>query len=422
MLKRLKVKFVAAIMVIAAAMLCLVFGLVYRFTQANLEQESIAMMQSIAANPFQLGRPDDRPEQVRLPYFMLQIGARGEIIAAGGGYYDLSDQEFLATLLNACARHKGQVGVIEEYSLRFCRADTPMGPRIVFADITSERSTLYNLAETCIIIGTLCFFAFLGLAILLVSWMVRPVDRAWAQQRQFVADASHELKTPLTVIMTNAELLQGRDWGEDERARFSKSILTVSRQMRNLIERLLELARVDHGQDMAAFGAVDLSALVEKALLPFEPVFFERGLEFSSSIDGDIVIHGSGEQLGQVIDILLDNAQKYAAHEGRVTVALKRAGKHCCRLSVSSPGAALSETECKDIFKRFYRIDKARSQNGSFGLGLSIAQGIVERHRGRIWAESRDGYNTFYVETPVGAVCKGPKGKHPEGNHGSFRA
>ena len=284
MLKKLRLKFVAVMMAIFTAMLGLVFGLVCHFTQAGLERESVGMMQSIAANPFQLGRPDDRSRQVRLPYFILQIGTGGEIVAAGGGYYDLSDQEFLGELIRACAEDGRPVGMIEEYSLRFCRVDAFNGWRLVFADVTSERATLRNLAETCAVIGVVSFAAFLGVSVLLAAWMVKPVDRAWEQQRRFVADASHELKTPLAVIMTNAELLQGTDWDEGERARFSDSILTMSRRMRGLVERLLELAQADSGGGGAAFETVDCSALVERSLLPFEPLFFEQGLTLSGEI------------------------------------------------------------------------------------------------------------------------------------------
>lgn len=400
MLRKLRIKFVAAIMVLFTAMLCLVFGLVYHFTQANLERESIGMMQSIAAAPFQPGRPGDRPDGVRLPYFTLQLGAGGEIIATGGGYYDLSDQGFLRGLIQACMEDGGQTGLIEEYSLRFCRVDTPSGWRLVFADVTSERATLRNLAETCAVIGVLSFAAFLGVSILLAAWMVRPVDKAWEQQRQFVADASHELKTPLAIIMTNAELLQGPGWGKGEQAQFSDNILTMSRQMRGLVEGLLELARADTGACAAEFETVGFSALVESALLPFEPLFFEQGLTLDSEIEPGAAVGGIAPQLRQVVDILLDNARKHADAGGCVKVVLTCPGKHHCRLSVSTPGAPLSKTERKDIFKRFYRADKARNRDGGFGLGLPIAQGIVERHHGRIWAGSGDGVNTFYVELP----------------------
>lgn len=401
MLKRLRIQFVAVIMVIVTAMLLLIFGILYHFTAENMKNESISMMQSIATHPLQLGRPDDSSGNVRLPYFMLQIGNRGELITTGGGYYDLSDEAFLKNLIHAVFEVREQTGIIEEYNLRFCRVVTPAGQSLVFADITSERSTLRNLAENCLMIGALCFLAFLGVSILLAGWMVKPVERAWRQQRQFVADASHELKTPLTVIMANAELLQSPDYDSESKCQFSDSILTMSRQMRDLVERLLDLARTDNGQGKLAFSPLDLSDLAEKALLPFEPVFFEKGLRLSSQIQRGITVSGSGQQLRQVLDILLDNARKYTAARGDVVLRLERIHKHHCRLTVSTAGEGLSDADLKNIFKRFYRVDKARSRDGSFGLGLPIAESIVQAHHGRIWAESQNGVNTFFVELPI---------------------
>lgn len=402
MLRKLRIKFVVVIMVIVTVMLSLILGMIYYFTKANLENESITMMQAIAADPFQAGRPDSRSNEVRLPYFMLQIGTRGDILTTGG-YYDLSDQDFLKALIDISFESRAQTGIIEEYNLRFCRVVTPMGQRLVFSDITSERSTLRNLAQNCIIIGVLCFVAFLGISLLLAGWAVKPVEQAWIQQRQFVADASHELKTPLTVIMTNAELLQNPEYDEAERAQFSGSLLTMSKQMRSLVERLLELTRADNGQNKTVFSEFDYSSLAENTLLSFEAVFFEKGLSLSSRIQSGISLSGSEEQLRQVLEVLLDNAQKYANAGGSVEVRLQRAGKRRCLLSVSDPGDPLSKAELKDIFKRFYRADAARSRDGGFGLGLSIAERIVNDHHGRIWAESQNGINTFFVELPAKA-------------------
>lgn len=401
MLRRLRIKFVAVIMVIVTVTLCLVFGMLYSFTKESLEAESIRMMQSIASAPFQLSRPDERSGDLRLPYFMLQIGNRGEIIATGGGYYDLSDEEFLLDLIEAVFEAKEQTGIIEAYSLRFFRTATPVSQCLVFSDTTSELSTLRNLAKNCILIGGLCLLAFLGVSILLAVWMVKPVEQAWRQQRQFVADASHELKTPLTVIMANAEMLQSPEYDPESKGQCSESILIMSRQMRNLVERLLDLARADNGQSKMAFAPFDFSAMAERALLSFEPVFFERGLTLSSRIQAGITVNGSEQHLHQVLDILLDNAQKYAAASGCVTVQLQRTAKHRCRLSVANPGGALSGEELKNIFKRFYRVDQARSRDGGFGLGLSIAESIVSEHHGRIWAESKNGINTFFAELPA---------------------
>ena len=198
--------------------------------------------------------------------------------------------------------------------------------------------------------------------------------------------------------MTNAELLQNSAYDAESHAAFSSSILTMSRQMRDLVEQMLVLARADMVQSDAAFSAVDFSCLVSDAILPFEPVFFEKGLILQTELAEKILISGNPAELRQVLDILLDNAQKYSCESGATWVTLKNHGKERCLLSVANEGAPIASDDLNNLFKRFYRADPARSRTGSFGLGLSIAETIVKRHKGRIWAESAHGVNTFFVE------------------------
>ena len=398
MLKKLRIRFVCVIMVIVTVMLCAIFGLLYRSTAQNLREESLSMMRNVAENPFQLGNPNAGGTGVHLPYFLLKLSATGEITAVVGGYYDLSDQVFLVALTEAASAKSGDSGVIPEYNLRFLKVRSHMSETIIFADISSEKATLMGLARTCAVLGTLCLGIFLAIAAGLARWMVRPVEQAWTQQRQFVADASHELKTPLTVILTNAELLQMSD-GEG-RDRCVDSILTMAHQMRSLVEHLLELARSDSGQAKMVFEQVDLSALAEDALLPFEAVFFEAGLTLESEIAPGITLTGSRQHLGQLLDILLDNAKKYA-QGGTVRLVLEKQNRHHCRLSVSNQAEPMDKAALTNIFKRFYRMDTARSRDGSFGLGLSIAENIVTAHGGKIWADYADGRITFTAELPV---------------------
>ena len=403
MLKKLRIKFICFTMAIVTVMLCVIFGTVYYFTSKSLEAESIQMLQTIAANPFQLGNPGEIQEEVRLPYFVLQIAPFTKPVAIYSGYYDLSDEELLTEILDIAYSSDEQTGVLKEYDLRFYRVVSAQTQRIIFADMSSERATLENLVTTCLCIGLLSLLVFFGISILLAHHAVKPIEKAWTQQRQFVADASHELKTPLTVILTNAELLQNPDYDEAARAQFSGSILTMSRQMRGLVESLLELARVDNGTAKMTFADLDFSALVSDAVLLFEPLYFEKGLELDCKIEDGIHLKGSESHLRQVMDILLDNAMKYSASRGTVGVILKKQGSHCL-LSVTNPGEQISPEDLKNIFKRFYRIDKARSMDHSYGLGLSIAEEIVSTHHGKIWAESVDGLNIFHVLLP-GSVC-----------------
>lgn len=401
MLKKLRIKFILINMLLVTVILSAVFGFVYHFTRVSLEDESVSMMQSIAADPLYLMDIGEQGGSVRLPYFILKINFRGDIIAAGGGYYDLSDRDFLEQLLREALLSENSVGVIKDYNLRFYRTASGGGVSIVFADTTSEKATLLSLLRILLLIGGGAFLVFLGISALLARIAIKPVETAWRQQRQFVADASHELKTPLTVIMTSAELLQSPDYDEQCRSGFAENILVMSKQMRSLTERLLELARADSGTNLPAFEKFDFSSTVKNAVLPFEAVFFEKGIKLSSEIEDNIIVNGDREHLRQVLEIFLDNAQKYAFAPGSAVVKLERCGKSRCRLSVANTGEPIAPEDLKNIFKRFYRTDKARSRDGSFGLGLSIAESVVLRHRGKIWAESKNGMNTFFAELPT---------------------
>lgn len=398
MIKRLQIKFVFINMTIVTIMLFIIFGLVYHLTQINLETESISMMKAIAANPFQRGNPDDPPENLRLPFFVLQINLEGELISADGGYYDLSDKTFLNGLIQKSTENRQEIGIIKEHNLRYCRVQMPRGIVLVFSDMSSEKHTLNNLITSFLLIGVFSFLAFLGLSILLARWAIKPVAKAWNQQKQFVADASHELKTPLTVIMTNTQLLLSSHYTESEKKKFLSSISLMSEQMKQLVEHMLLLAKSDNQQDSVSMTTVDFSKLVLNSVISFEGIFMDKNLILEESIKPNIFIRGNKENLQQAVDILLDNAQKYSHPNTITSVTLSHKEWNTCCLKVSNFGNPISEEELKHIFQRFYRIDKARSRDGSFGLGLSIAESIITRHKGKIWAESKHGVNSFFIE------------------------
>lgn len=400
MIKRLRVKFVCINMAIVTAMLYAIFALIISFMGAGMEIQSRNMMQSIMNSTSRPSwRLEDRKEMWR-PHFVVHIGSRGEILAIDSGYFDQMEESTVRSLTAMALAEPEEAGMLRDQGLRFQKKASLAGQTIVFMDMSVEINTMENLVKSCVVISIFSFLIFLVISFLLARWAVKPVEKAWNQQRQFVADASHELKTPLTVIMTNAELLQSPEYGEQDRKRFAGSILTMSHQMRGLVESLLELARLDNAAARMTFSETDFSELVSDGLLPFEPVYFEKGLLLESNVEEGLRVKGSPAHLRQVLDILLDNGAKYSSPGGLVTVALSRQGSHCL-LSVASPGEAISREDLKNIFKRFYRIDKARTMNHSYGLGLSIADSIVKEHGGRLWAESREGINTFFLQLTV---------------------
>ena len=401
MIKKLRIKFVCIVMAIAMLMVGGILGVVIHFTGTSMEMQSISMMRTIVAAPFQQGAPGKpMDDEVRLPFFTVQISSRGELITAGGGYFDLTDREYLQQIVNLVLSADQESGELKEYDLRYLVAMSPVGLSIVFADTATEAATIRSMVYSCMFIFVAAMLVFLGISILLSRWAIKPVAVAWDQQRQFVADASHELKTPLAVIMANAELMQNEETPEENKKKFSQNILSTTYQMRSLVENMLEMARVDNGTVKMTFVSLDLSELISNAVLSFQLLYEEQGMGLRYAISDGISIEGSEQHLYQVLDVLLDNALKYGAPNGMVSVDFIRTGRTCL-LSVASPGEPIPKEELKNIFKRFYRVDKARAMNGSYGLGLSIAESIVEAHRGKIWAESKNGDNIFFVQLPI---------------------
>ncbi len=405
MITRLRIKFVFINMLIVLVLLSVIFSMVLYFTRSNMEQESIQRMRAALSSHFQPGPPGTPPDAPQnapfkepgFSYFIVHKTAQGKINTTGSpGSYEEFSSEFLSELIDAISPLPKESGVLPQYQLRFYRA-SPVEQLFVFTDISAEEALLQSLSRSCFFIGAISFAAFFLVSLFWAYWAVLPVENAWKQQRQFIADASHELKTPLTVIMTNAEMLLENHYDTHTKKQFSSNILVMTQQMRSLVERLLELARLDNGTVQSSFTTVPLSQLISDAVLPFEPLYFEKGLELQCKIERSLFVKGNISQLRQVADILLDNALKYSLPHSTVFILLKRQGSHCI-FSVESQGETISRSDLKNIFKRFYRIDKARSTNHSYGLGLPIAEHIIKEHRGKIWAESSHGHNRFLIQ------------------------
>lgn len=401
MLKKLRIKFVIVIMSIVTILSGTILGCVIHFTKQNIERESIQMLRGISfgqkKSPVPIRAPeDDLKDNVRIPFFSIEKDKDGNIRTFGGDYFDLSDDEFIEELLEAAYANDDETGVILEYDLRYLKKNAPYGTSVTFADISNEKKLLNGLVRNSLTIGLIGYVLFFGISLILAKWVTKPVEKAWDEQKQFIADASHELKTPLTVIMTNAEMLADEEYSTEDKKGFTKNILSMSKRMRGLVESLLELARMDNGVCRKTTEELSFSKLISSCILTFEPLFYEKGIELDSAIEKGIFVEGDKTKLRQVIDILLDNALKYSYPDSSVNVELKHSSGRAV-LSVSSAGKELSKAECRDIFKRFYRADESRNDGNSYGLGLSIAESIVNEHKGKIWAESDDGRNTFYV-------------------------
>ena len=317
----------------------------------------------------------------------------------GGTYADLENTDTLRDILSQCLEQEAAEGTVNEYHLRYLSMDNGLYRKLAFVDMSMEQAVLRRLVRSYLLIALGAMLVLLGIAAAASRWVTRPVEKAWKQQRQFLSDASHELKTPLTVILSNAELLEGAGLAEKP-ARWSGNIHTEAEQMRTLVEQMLTLARADNGVRPAAMEPLNLSDVATDCVLAFEPVAFEAGKPLEERITADITVVGDADRLRRLISILLDNAVKYGAEGGHITLTLEKMDRQA-RLTVSNPGDPIPPEHLAHLFERFYRADASRGEKSGFGLGLAIADTIAREHKGALKAESDAASTRFTFTIPL---------------------
>ena len=405
MIRKLQIKFVAMCMLLVTAVLGVVFLAVFLSAKQNIEIISRQVLQRVIEEDYTIGRPDLNPggeEEVLLPYFTVNVWERSGIYNAyvtGGTYADLQDTAELEEILTDCLRQEEDEGTIRSYGLRYLRRDLGLYLRMAFVDMSMEQATMREIMGSYLQIGAAALLLLLGVSILLARWATAPVARAWQQQRQFLSDASHELKTPLTVILSNAELLEAAPLGERP-ARWADNIRSEAKRMRSLVEEMLTLARADNAVRSAVMAETSLSDLATDCVLAFEPVAFEAGKPLESDVAPDVTVLGDGDKLRQLVGVLLDNAIKYGRDGGTITLTLRRTDRQA-RLTVSNPGDPIPPDQLRRLFERFYRADASRGEQTGFGLGLPIAASIAAEHRGTLKAESDAASTRFLFTMPL---------------------
>lgn len=388
MIRRLRWKITGVILLVAAMVLLAVFTGVYLVSRANIAQRYDLQLRQAA----QTGAAD-----APMPCFVAEVLPSGTVRVAGSAYYDLEDEDALISLVSETLSGGEKSGVLRSWHMRYYRQDGHLSIRIAYMDSTFEQATLRSLVGTCLLFGAAAMVLLLGLGWVLSGFVTRPVARSWRAQQQFISDASHELKTPLTVILSSAALMQ--ESALPEQRQYVDNIAVESRRMKALVEDMLTLSRTERGH-AAPMAPLDLSDLAADAALRFEPVAFEAGHPLEYHIQEGISLLGDRQQLDELFDILLDNAVKYTLPQEAILMTLAASGKNAV-LTVENPAQPIPPEKLPHLFDRFYRVDDARTGAGGFGLGLSIASQIVRRHRGTISAASDAQRTRFTVTLPL---------------------
>ena len=395
MIRRLRWKVIGLNMGMVFCVLLAVFAAVYFSSRAGIARSVQHQLQQV----LQTGSGYDlsQPGQEGVPCFVAEVYASGTVRVSGNSYYDLTDKEALVDIVTAALTADSDEGVLAEHHLRYLRQTGLLSTRIAFTDSTLEQATLRSLLTGSLLIGLAALAVLFVCSYVLSGAVTRPVGRAWQQQKQFLSDASHELKTPLTVILSSTELLEQS--AAPEQKQYVDNIRAESRRMKQLVEDMLTLSRIQRSDAPLPDTAADLSDAAANVALRFEPVAYEAGLTLSYDIAPGLLVRGDSDKLEQAVAVLLDNAIKYAAPHTEIRLDALRQGRNAC-VQVENRGADIPADKLPHIFDRFYRADESRTGGDSFGLGLPIAKAIAEAHHGAIRCDSSGGITRFTITLP----------------------
>jgi two-component system sensor histidine kinase CiaH len=409
MIKKLKWKFIIINMAFVASILAVILGLFfYSSSKHFVRQTEMALAQAIDKERFpppfkvELGNKEKENVPPPIPSFVVTLNSDHSVKSVEESNITVTT-ELTSSLVRLVDSKDLTQGVLSDYSLRYIRMDGPQGIKIGFADQSYELNNIKTFAINCFLFFLVALVLFFLLSLYLSRLALKPVEAAWQQQNQFIADASHELKTPLTVILANLDILASHeDRTIQDQSKWLNNTKEEASRMKQLVENLLFLARSDAGvmNDVIHLNTlVDFSNLVLKSTLVFESVAFENKVALENKIETDIMFNGCESQLKQVVSILLDNACKYAEKNGTISIELKKSN-HLAVLAVCNSGEVIPPEEQIHIFERFYRTDKSRvRKEGGYGLGLSIAKTIIEHHKGKINVVSSKPDGTIFTVT-----------------------
>ena len=416
MIRSLRRKFVAINMTLLMIVFTVLLCIIYTTTAANIEDEAkkyrkkvLEMAQTMEEHPEEDDDSDEwdnrGPVDMHMWTTYLLRKTPEQTWHISGPHPDDMDSHIVGELADLIMKQEKDDGKINyrDTSFSYIRWQTERGNQyIVLQDRSNDVYRLQSLLWKLILVGAVGAIAFWGISVLLARWAVRPIARVLEQQRHFVADASHELKTPLSVIMANASLvLSPPEKSVAEERKWLEYIQEEGERMNGLVTSLLYLARSDDGSLQKVYEPVCFSDIVEEELLHLEPLIFEAGKNLIQEIESDLWMYGDSSQLKRMVQNLLENAIKYSEERGQIRIELTKQRERL-QFVVFNTGRTLTQDQMKHIFERFYRVDEARDRSagaGGYGLGLSIVQAIVQEHKGKITVQSQAGEGTWFTVT-----------------------
>ena len=415
MFKKSRRKIVAAIMSVLMLLWVGTLGIIYASSYFEMKKQNEQMLLAHAqmynlpnafdqmmppngprpdGNPgFKPGFDPESPKFQLSTFYSVAVSYKGEILEIKNDSPTVYTSDGLARMAKDIIKDGKSIGTKD--NLTFLKTDKNGYALVVFMDNTVVNESAVTLFRYTLIFGGVALVVFFFLSVFLARKIVAPLEESYQKQRQFISDAGHELKTPVSVVSANAELLS-RQIGDNQ---WLQNIQYENERMGLLVGQLLDLARTENVTPQMEH--IDFSRLVAGEMLPFESVAFEKGLVLNSNITNGITVEGNSTQLKQLTSILLDNAIRHSKPDGEVRLSLTK-DHGIAEISVINKGDEIPAEHRERIFERFYRMDTARNgEDKHYGLGLAIAKAIVNAHHGHIEVNCYNGRVEFRAGIPA---------------------
>ncbi len=404
MLKKLRLKLFLTNMLLVTTVLIIAFSIIFIKSAGDLEENSIETMQYIAASDRDyFDKLLDAPEyRSYISTYILDIDMKNKTCYVEGygmvDELDTNDSQYINGIIKEIESIKTDIGVLPEYNMRFYIDEKPMGYKIVLLDQRYEDDYLRQLLFSLVIsfIVTIVFLSVVS--IILASISIKPIERSLKQQQRLISDISHELKTPLTIISTNSDIvLSHEDSLVKDEKKWLGYIKDETTRMTDLISMMLYHAKSYEAQTKLSLKPLNLTNIAYETALSFESVCFENGKSFTYSLEDNVSICADEHSLRDLLLILLDNAVKYSNENGRIELNIHT--KHdIAYISVFNTGIPIPKEHIPSLFERFYRVEESRTRTaGGSGLGLSIAKRIIEENEGSISVSSSEEHGTQFI-------------------------
>lgn len=410
MIKRLRIKFIALAMTSLLLVLVVIIGSVNALNYRNVVIDADSILEILAENggkfPMNNGAflptaPKERPGGRFSPetpyesrYFSVLLDGKGNVVAADTGRIAAVDEGNAGAYAREVWSGGDTAGFAGNY--RFLRQEIQAGTLIIFLDCSKNLSTFRAFFFISCGISLLGLLAVFLILVLCSGRIIKPVSESYEKQKQFITDAGHELKTPLTIIDADTEILT-MEYGESE---WTQDIRSQTRRLAALTNDLVSLSHLEEDQPNLQMIEFPFSDLVEETVSSFQALAKVQKKNFTSQIRPMLSLQGDEKSLRQMLSILLDNALKYSPEGGTIQVTLDKQGRNIRLTVFNTTGRPVTREQLSHMFDRFYRGDQSRnSKIGGYGIGLSIAKAAVSVHKGKISASTQDGQSLLMTVT-----------------------